>query len=181
MSPIATEKSADAILVIDGLAKRYAAKRSDLADRVQAYEEALRRLQITWAPVIKERAAKAAEAQGELEAEIRGRPDLFIKPRTMTLHGIKLGFQKGKGVIDWADDEKLAERIEKNHPEQYDVLVKTTHKPIAKALAALSVADLRKLGCQVEETGDAVYIKAADTEIDKLVARLLDEGSKVES
>ena len=45
------------------------------------------------------------------------------------------------------------------------------------ALAQLPAAELHKLGVQVEEAGDRVYIKASDSEVDKLVVAILKEGA----
>lgn len=100
---------------------------------------------------------------------------MFDTPRTVVFYGIKVGLQKGKGAIEWDDDAQVVKLIEKHFPEQADVLIKTTKKPVKKALAQLTVAELKKLGIVVEETGDQVVIKSTDSEIDKLVNALLKE------
>ena len=56
-------------------------------------------------------------------------------------------------------------------------MIRTVEEPVKDALAQLPAADLRKLGVQVEEAGDHVYIKAADSDVDKLVAAILKEGA----
>jgi hypothetical protein len=40
-------------------------------------------------------------------------------------------------------------------------------------LKNLTVAELKSLGCTVEETGDRVVVRFADKEVDKLVNALL--------
>jgi methylthioribose-1-phosphate isomerase len=91
-------------------------------------------------------------------------------------HGIKVGFAKGKGIITWDDDEKVATLIQRHLPEQYEVLVKTTRKPLKTPLKELSVADLKKIGCTVEETADYVVISPVDSEVDKLVSAMLKDA-----
>ena len=44
--------------------------------------------------------ANVAQADANLKAAIEQAPGLFVKPRTIVLHGLKLGYQKGKGKID---------------------------------------------------------------------------------
>ena len=95
------------------------------------------------------------------------------------MYGVKVGFEKGKGRIEWDDDDTVVRLIEKHFPEQADILIKTKKKPAKKALAQLSVAELKKLGVTVEETGDQVVIKSTDSEIDKLVTALL-KGDEID-
>jgi len=181
MSTLANENNADAIIVIDALARKYADARTHLAAAVQDLNAAVEELRRQHLPHIKQLAARAADRQATLSAQIAGHPDLFVKPRTMTLHGIKVGFQKGKGVLTHEDTtEKVVERIKSFFGDDAVQYLIIAEKPRAAALLELPAATLRKLGLQVQDTGDAVFIKATDGEIDKLVARLLDEGSKIE-
>ncbi len=175
-SPVAT-----ALHEIDALAKKYASERAIVAHRVDVLEKRREELNNSLLPGIKTAYVAASGAQAALIGAIQRNADLFVKPRTITLHGIKVGFQKGKGSIDWIDDEKLAEKIRDMLPEQFAVLVKTSNKPIKKALQSLDVKTLRKLGCTVEETGDYVFVKAADSDVDKLIARVLKEGAVEEA
>lgn len=169
--------TADALVAIDVAAKAYSQSRETVAERVATYNKEIAAVNRRLLPGIKSASVNAKFFQANLTEQVQAHADLFVKPRTMTLHGIKLGFQKGKGTIEWADDEKLADKIEKLLPELAETLVKTTRKPIAKALQTLDVKTLRALGCTVEETGDFVVVRAVDTAVDKLVARILAEGA----
>ncbi|MBI5770798.1 MAG: host-nuclease inhibitor Gam family protein [Verrucomicrobia bacterium] len=163
---------------IETLAKQYADERSTVATRVQTYEDQVRATQRRFVPGIKTAAAQAAAAQARLVAAIEKHPELFAKPRTLTLHGIKLGFQKGKGKIEWDDDEKVLAAIARNYPAPVaETLIITTRTPAKDALAQLPAADLRKLGVTITDAGDFVVVKATDSEVDKLVAKILREGA----
>lgn len=179
MNTIATEKPADAILVIDASAKKYADERAVLAGYVTDFNLALEQLRQRHLPVIRASVARCADLQAVLQAQIEARPDLFVKPRTMTLHGIKLGFIKGKGKLIIDNAAKLIERIRAQFTKaKADSLIKVEQKPIKAALARLEAGELKKLGVSIVQTGDAVFIEAVDTEVDKFVADLLAEGSK---
>src|SRR5208283_3723611 len=120
-------------------------------------------------PGIRAAATVAADVQGELSGAITSHPDLFVKPRTMTLHGIKFGYQKGKGKISWSDEAKVIAAIHRTFAQDtVDTLIATVEKPVKDALANLPAHELKKLGVQVEEAGDYVFIKASDSEVDKL-------------
>jgi 2-methylisocitrate lyase-like PEP mutase family enzyme len=182
MNTIATEKPADAILVIDASAKRYADERSVLAGHVTDFNLSLEQLRQKHLPHIRAAVSRCADLQAVLQAQIEARPDLFVKPRTMTLHGIKLGFQKGKGKLVIENAAKIVERIRALFSKaKADTLIKVKESPDKTALAKLDVKELKKLGVSIVATGDAVFIEAADTEVDKFVATLLEEGSKADS
>lgn len=116
---------------------------------------------------------KAQERRAELEALIIAAPELFTEPRTVVAHGIKFGFRKGKGSLEWADDAQVVKLIKKLFPEQAEVLIKTTEKPVKAALQELPAGDLKRIAVTVEETGDVVLIKPVDGEVEKLVKSLL--------
>jgi hypothetical protein len=166
------------IELIDYIAHTYTNAREVLAERVAKFEAEVQAVRTRLLPGIKTAAAAASDIQGALSAEITRNPELFEKPRTMTLHGIKLGYQKGKGKITWEDDAKVVAAIRRHFARDLaDALIRTVEQPVKDALAQLPAAELRKLGVQVEEAGDHIYIKASDSEVDKLVAQILKEGA----
>jgi len=158
---------------IEKRAKKFADLRAKLADEVRNLNDEVEAAKRRHLSAIKRLVEAAGEAHGELHDAIAESPALFEKPKTQTLHGIRLGFQKGKGRIEWDDDEQVVALIRKHQKDDFDLLVKTEYTPVKKALAQLSVADLKRLGVEVEETGEVVFIKDTTTDIDKLVTALL--------
>jgi len=166
------------LLTLDQLAKAYAEKRDDLSSIVTLLNAQIEAIKNAALPDIKKAVAKAAEKQSALSNAIDGARHLFISPRTVVMHGIKLGLRKGSGGIDWEDDAKVCALIEKLLPQsQADLLIKTTKKPIAKAIEDLDVSTLKKIGCTVEDTTDVIVIKPVDTAVDKIVTALLTEAT----
>jgi len=163
---------------ISVLAKEFADARGVLSARVDDTEYELEALKRRRLPGIKLSLARAAETEAALRGAIEGVPELFEKPKTVIFYGIKVGFQKGKGKMEWEDDEALVAKIEKLFPDQKDTLINTTKTPSKLALNDLEVADLRKLGVSVEETGDRVLVKPVDGAVEKLVKTLLKHALK---
>lgn len=161
------------LLEIEQLTKEYAMHRKMLADRVQDLEEELAQVKKRHLNNIKKSVSMAATYQSRLHAAIDESPELFKKPRTVVLYGIKVGFQKGKGEIRWEDAAQVIRLIKKHFPEQTETLIKVAETPVKTALAQLSVQDLKRIGVTVVETGDQVMIKPTDGEVDKLVDALL--------
>lgn len=161
---------------IDILQKKtrlYADARLVLADIVRALHDQIEAAKRELLPQIKKAVARAKDCESELKAEIEESPELFTKPRSLVIHGIKIGYQKGKGKLDFDDADQVVRLIKKHFPEQADILVNTTEKPAKDALAQLTVAELKKLGITVEETGDVVFVKDTTSDVDKLVKALL--------
>lgn len=117
------------------------------------------------------------QAETGLRLEVEQHPEIFEKPRTIVLHGIKVGYQKGKGKLVFADGAKVCELIRTKLPNEADSLIKVTETPITAALLNLDAATLKKLGCTIEDTGDQVVIKAVDGDVEKLLKRFLDEAA----
>jgi|SRR6185503_14444840 len=166
------------LIEIDSLTKSFASARSELSEVVGALNDEIDRAKRKRLADIKRLVARCADKHDALKAAIEGAPGLFEKPRTHVFHGIKVGFRKGSGSVQWEDDEQVARLIDKHFPEQVELLVKTSRKPVAKALLQLSVAELKKIGCTAEETGDVVVIKPTDSEVDKVVNALLKDATE---
>ena len=159
---------------LESLTAQYSFKQRALGEAITKLERELDVVRVKHLKSIRAAVAEAREAKSTLHAALTAAPECFDKPRTREFYGVKIGYRKGNGGIDWDDDAKVCALIEKNFPKaQAELLIKTTKKPISKALADLDVAELKRLGCRVESTGDVVVIKSVDSEVDKIVKALL--------
>lgn len=160
---------------IETLAKRFSTKRRFLGLKLQALEDDLRAVKRQHLDTLKEAAAEAGAMREQLREAVRESPELFVKPRSLVIHGVKVGFEKGKGKLEITDPARVVALIRKHHPDQADVLIQTTERPVAKALGQLTGAELKKLGVAVVDGGDQVVVRDAASEIDKLVDAMLAE------
>lgn len=165
---------------IELAAKNYSKERSVLADLVADLNEEIVKLQRKALPSIKKAVNATKEAEAKLEALLKANVNLFEKPRTWTIHGIKFGFRKQKGCIEIPDVDKSIKLIRKHYPEKADLLIVTKETISKDAIGNLSVDELKKIGCQVVADTDNVEIKPTDSNVDKLVTELLknDEADK---
>lgn len=153
----------------EALRETVARMQAEIAETTEHYRERLRSQIDT-----------IANHHAQLLAQVESAPGLFKRPRSVQFHGVKAGWQKGKGGVDWDDDLAVCERIERLLPELADTLIKTTKKPIAAALGQLEVKDLKRIGCSVTDAGDAPFVKPVDSELDKLVKRLIEDATAEE-
>lgn len=164
---------------IEPLAARYGTARGELAVLVGELEGEVHVVRHKYVARIKRLVAAAKEAREKLSIAIGESKELFEKPRTRTLHGVKVGYRKAKGEITWDDEARVIARIRAQLPkDQVELLIRTTeavHKPAVYDLVA---ADLKRLGIRIEGDGDEIVIKDATGEVDKLVEELLSEESE---
>lgn len=165
---------------IETRAKKYADARERVTAIVTALNEAMDLLKKSELPKLRKAIASTAEHHDALKALITDAPDLFVKPKTVTFHGLRLGYMKGKGKIEWADADQVVRLIKKHFPEQADVLIATTEKPVKDAINGLTAAELKKIGISVTEGGEVVFIKPVDSAVDKLVEALLKDATAEE-
>lgn len=164
----------------EALTQNYRRHYDVLAERVQDLEAEVEKLKRRRLPGIKSAVHAAAQARDELSAHIEAHPHLFERPRTVVIAGIRVGLMKGKGKIEFDDKARVLRLIRKHLPDQVDSLVRVTEAPVKKALGNLSTAELKRIGCTVEETDDQIVIKPVDGNVDKLVSALLKEAEGME-
>ncbi|MBC8009940.1 MAG: hypothetical protein H7067_07575 [Burkholderiales bacterium] len=166
---------------LDALAKNYAARRARVATLVARMDDEIRAIHRRHRADLTEALGTAEGALSALHVEIEAHPELFERPRTWTLHGIKLGFKKGSGRVEFEDSDRVIERLKKRFGDlspQVEACVEVVEKLNLDALRDLDGKDLAALGVSIEGSGDVVYIKSADTAVDKLVKQLLKEGER---
>ena len=158
---------------IETRAARLAKTRAKLAEVVGDLDADIAKARRRRMPIIKKLVAEAEAERSAIQLLIEDNKHLFVRPRTVVMHGIKIGLAKGKGKIEIPDAAQVIKLIRKQLPEQADLLIKTTEEPVKGAIAGLTVAELKKIGVTVIEAGDQVVIKPTDGEVEKLVDALL--------
>lgn len=154
-------------------AKALADARANLADLVGEMNTAIEAIKRQKMASLKARVARVAEQQAALAALIEQSPEAFVKPRTVVFHGVKFGYQKGRGGIEFDDAGRLIERIKAKLPDMAEQLINVKETPNKTGLGTLTAAQLRSVGACLVEAGDQVFIQFADTAVDKLVDALI--------
>ncbi len=165
---------------IEALASEYARRRDALRERVrdaQAEVDAVKRRHFV---VLRRRTDAAKNARDDLVAAVESSPELFRKPRTRLLHGIKVGWRKRPGRIEIEDEAATIAAIRRKLGEEdADNLIQVRERLDRRGLRSLSARDLMRIGAVAVADADEPIAIPADSEIDKLVDALL-EGAEVE-
>jgi hypothetical protein len=166
------------ILSVDVAARKYADARDVLSRHIDNFNDALKDLRRQHLPDIKRSAGVAAQRKSELAAAVVDARAAFDDPKTQVLHGIRVGFEKGKGRVTFDDEGSVTARIDQVFRQEADQYLIITRKPSKAALLTLDAGMLKRLGVKIESDGDQVVIRATGTDIDKLVAKILEEGTE---
>ena len=168
---------------IDDLAAAYSANLEALAGVRGVLEDERRALLKRHRARLVKLAESAKERRSELVVAIADSAALFVKPRTVIFHGLKLGFQKSKAYIVWDSESAVIARIRKLLPEdQAELLIRVQESIYKKALDDLTTGDLKRLGISVQGGGDEVLVKGALSDLDKwLEAILADDTEEVDA
>lgn len=161
---------------IEEKARAYSVQRAALVELVNGLNNEVELAKRRYLAAIRKTVAKAKDAESELVAFIERSPELFQKPKTLTFHGVKVGFGKQPGKIEFDNAQKLVERIERLYAEDeamLEQLLIVKKKPSKEGLEKLDVPSLKKLGVTVQDAGERVVVKPVDGEVDKLVTALL--------
>jgi uncharacterized protein YPO0396 len=155
----------------------YARTRDTLQSRIDAMQADIDQVKQRHLSGVRAALREVNTAEATLRAEVQQAPHLFERPRSAVFHGIKVGWQKGKGGIAWDDAERVIALIRKHLPDQVEALIRVREEPVKAALAELDAATLKRLGVHIVDAGDEVLVRATATDLDKLIRALQgDEG-----
>ena len=124
-------------------------------------------------PRIRRLASKCADSKDALIQSVEDNRGLFKRPRTRTIHGIKIGTRKMPGQVIVPNPDHAVLLIEKHYPVEAESAIKTTKRIVKKALENWTTPMLKKCGIEVTADSDAVVVKPMDSEIDSMVGALL--------
>ena len=162
------------------LCRAYADARDALAEVSEDIRERRRAAVKARLRALQTRVAAVAEAKDTLREAIADAPELFTKPRTRALDGIKVGYRKLPGRVA-CDEARAIAQIRKRLPDQAGNLVRVKETLNRSALLQLDSKTLAGLGVAVTDVDDEIVIKAASTDLDRLVDALLADGETEES
>ena len=166
---------------IIALARAFAAAREAteaLADDIKAMQRKALRSRLR---TLRSRVAEQAAAEDALRAAIQARPELFVRPRTVAVDGIRFGLRKQPGAVALGDEAQAIRRLRAIFPGQATALIRVSESLDRKALRRLSAAELAQIGITIERARDEVTIATASSDLDRIVAALLDDAAPAEA
>jgi hypothetical protein len=151
-------------------AKLLATQRSVLAADLSEANAELGALMAKWGEQLKSDAAQVDESERALIGYVEMAPQLFDKPQSIEIDGVRFGLRKGKGRLEYRDEDKLIRRIERELTRHQRLQVlKVTKKVLKGPLAKLPATLLKKLGVNLSAAGTEPFISYPKSNLEKLV------------
>jgi len=164
---------------IEQAATMLAQKRRAVEDATRTAEAAMAAVWEKHAPALRRLIAGVATAQTDLMTLVTVSPHLFVRPRSITVDGLKVGWAKGKGKIEFDDEDAVIKLIRRKlSQDQGDLLITVDETVNKDALKQLDGADLARIGVRLADTSDAPYVVAVKTPTSKLLKSLLEEAAE---
>ena len=158
---------------LTALVKRFKVRFATTVDLAAGLNRQISIARESGVPDVRRAARRLASVRSELTSALESSRDLFKKPRTRTIEGVKVGFRTGKATYRWDNDKALIARIrELLAPELAAVLIRSTEKPVATAIAGLTASDLEAIGIECVEPTDDPFV-TADRESLKAIETLV--------
>ena len=121
---------------------------------------------------LQRRIAEQATAEEALGDAIEARHDLFQRPRTVAIDGVKFGLRKQPGAVEIGDEARAIRRLRDKLPSHADAVINVKETLDRKALRKLTAAELAKIGVTIDRTTDAVTITRPAGDLDKFIDAL---------
>lgn len=162
---------------IEGLAAEYASAVEGRRALTAALRRRLLEVADELAPALREATAAERDCRAALVSAVEAAPELFAKPRTRTVHGVKYGWQTSKPRIEIPDEPRTLRLIREHvDPAQQELLIQVRESVSKTAVLDLEARWLRKLGIVQHGGEDGVVVKPVQDAADKLVSVLLAEA-----
>lgn len=168
------------LILIESKTKKYSEAYFNLSDNINQMEREIAEIRKKFMAKIVPGVTKLKAAGEALYEAVNQNRSLFKSPKTQTFHNIRVGLMKGKGKKEF-DNDVTIKLIKKHLPLQQDELIKVEEKVIAKALDKLPAADLKKIAVEITDSQDEVSIKPVDSEVQKVISKILSELSSKDS
>lgn len=160
---------------IETLASRYSSALTELGSQLAELQEELELVKKPFLKQIKRTIARVDKGRTALIEAVEASPELFVKPRTHVLHGIKCGFTKTADGVDIPDAERTITLIRRHLSEQESMLIKSVESVVLASAKQLTDAELKKIGAARTVGQDKVVVKPQDGEPEKLRKALIGE------
>lgn len=109
----------------------------------------------------------------DLYREIAENKDLFQKPRTQVIEGIRVGLSRGKGRLEVPNEEQTIAAIEEHLPKQAKFLIRIEKSLIVSAAKKLPPETLDLIGAEIVGKEDTVVIEEVEAQINKILSSLI--------
>ena len=165
----------EASLETQRLAAAYGESVDDLAAVVREIEEVQRQAARERLDRLQAAASLAGERRERLLAIVRAHPELYERPRTQQVAGVKFGWRKKPGRVSLG--KSALELVKSKLAHRADQLIRVREEIDKNALKALPARELAAIGATLTATTDEPLVEPARSDVERLAASLLRDAT----
>ena len=164
---------------IERAARDFSAKSKTLRNYHEQLNSEVDAIKSKYLESIKAASIEAGESYQMLLTLINDASDLFKDKKSMTVSGVKFGYQKKKGKLEIINEDATIAKLKELYGDNASLYINTKMSVVKKALDSLPASDLKKLGINIVQDTDVAFIKLTDDEVQKLIEAMIKESAKV--
>lgn len=164
---------------IERAARDFSAKSKTLRNYHEQLNSEIDAIKSKYLEDIKIASVEAGESYQMLLTLINDASDLFKDKKSMTVSGVKFGYQKKKGKLEIINEDVTISKLKEFYGDNASLYINTKISVVKKALDSLPASDLKKLGVNIVQDTDVVFVKLTDDEVQKLIEAMIKESAKV--
>lgn len=164
---------------IEQAARDYAANARALRDEQEAFDKRVDEIKEEYIGKIMNLAKKAAESKQLLLTIISDAQELFQKPKTQTISGVKVGFIKQKGKLEVPNMEATIRILRSDYKDIAAAAIRVKEDIVKEVLGSLPGDDLKKLGVTITADMDKAVAALTDGALEKMINKVIDEQMKL--
>ena len=164
---------------IEQAARDFSAKSKTLRNYHEELNSKIEALKQEYIEDIKQASCDAGESYQMLLTLINDASDLFKDKKSMTVSGVKFGYQKKKGKLEIVNEDATIAKLKELYGDNASLYINTKISVVKKALDNLPASDLKKLGVNIVQDTDVAFVKLTDDEVQKLIEAMIKESAKV--
>lgn len=164
---------------IERAARDFSAKSKTLRNYHEQLNSEIDAIKSKYLEDIKTASVEAGESYQMLLTLINDASDLFKDKKSMTVSGVKFGYQKKKGKLEIVNEDATIAKLKELYGDNASLYINTKISVVKKALDNLPASDLKKLGVNIVQDTDVAFVKLTDDEVQKLIEAMIKESAKV--
>ena len=164
---------------IERAARDFSAKSKTLRNYHEQLNSEIDAIKSKYLEDIKAASIEAGESYQMLLTLINDASDLFKNKKSMTVSGVKFGYQKKKGKLEIINEDATISKLKELYGDNASLYINTKTSIVKKALDSLPASDLKKLGVNIVQDSDVAFVKLTDDEVQKLIEAMVKESAKV--
>lgn len=166
------------LAVIEEKAGVYAEAVATLNETLRVMDEEIAAVRERYTKVMTEQVTHYTDARMALEGAILESPENFVKPKTLVIAGVKVGFRKSAGRVVIENEANTIALIRKKLAQKSDVLIATKEFVLKDAVKALDGKEIAAIGVTITADTDEVVIKSEASDIEKLIEAYIRESGE---